>query len=197
MRPNTRNLLGVSAASALAGGWLALTAAPAAADLTIDTAQCRGSADITGDNGTSAHATESTNKFTIPPSGQYSAAGSIYGGVEQPQKRSFSGFVAVDFPPPFGSLAPKFWSWSGSGTGTTNKEPLVGHYEIPTAVPAGIPLPVIAEHFEKGVKVCEYHGTVKVEGASPMTSPVGIGLALATLVTGTGTVLAGRPRLGK
>jgi hypothetical protein len=183
----------------LAASWLVAVgaaalaiAAPAYAELTTDSASCQGTVVIKGDDGTDTTITQDTRKATVDPAGSYSGTGSIYGGKGK-KKRSFEGAVKIDLPAPFPDYGPGSWAWSGSSSRKyATTDPKTGDYDLPSYMPRGFYVPLVATHSEQGKTVCVYEGRIKLEG-SFTDSPLSIGAAIGTLLLGGLATLAGLP----
>ena len=191
-RHTTVPLLAVGWLMALGGGVLAV-AAPAFAELTTDSAQCQGQAVVTGDDGTDVTLTQDTKKATVDRSGSYSGVGSVYGG-QGTEERSFSGAVKIDLPAPLPDYGPGSWAWSDDSSSTyATTDPKTGDYDLPSYVPRGFYVPLVATHAEKGTTVCVFKGQIKVSG-SFTDSPISIGAAAGTVLFGVMATMAGVAR---
>ena len=125
-------------------------AGPAYAELTTDRASCQGEVVITGDDGTDTTLTQDTEKVTVDPAGSYSGTGSINGG-QGAEERSFDGAVKIDLPDPLPDYGPGSWAWSDDSSSTyASTDPKAGDYDLPSYVPRGFYVPLIAEHAEEG-----------------------------------------------
>ena len=190
----------VTTVPVLAAAWLvALGAAalaiagPAYAGLTTDSASCQGEVVIKGDDGTDTTITQDTDRATVDRAGTYSGTGSIKSG-KGTKERPFDGAVKIDLPAPLPDYGPSSWSWSSDASTTyATTEPKAGDYDLPSFVPRGFYVPLVATHAEEGTTVCVFEGEIKVEG-SFTDSPVSIGVAAATLVLGAVASMAGVPR---
>ena len=67
------------------------------------------------------------------------------GSVDAPPG-AYSGSISVDLPPPFSEW--KIDSWNGNSQTTANSG--AKHYNLPSAVPAGVEFRVIGAHVESG-----------------------------------------------
>jgi len=191
-RPHVKTVPLLAAWSLLALGALAL-AGPAYAELTTDSADCQGEVVITGDDGTDVTLTQDTEKATVDPSGSYSGTGSIYGG-QGTEERAFEGAVKIDLPDPLPDYGPSSWTWSDDDSTTyATTDPKTGDYDLPSFVPRGFYVPLVATHAEKGETVCVFEGELQVEG-SFTDSPVSIGAAAATVLFGALATMAGLAR---
>jgi hypothetical protein len=170
-----------------------LFAAPAAADLSTDLAQCQGQVVITGDEGTLVNVNQDTDKFTVDPSGSYVGVGSVFGGGKG-KARSYTGAVVIDLPAPFPDYGPGSWGWSGTSKTYSSENPKVGDYSVPDWVPRGFYVPLVATHTDDGKLVCVYEGQIKLIGGGLLSSPIGIGSLVLAIVTGLATLLAGVPK---
>jgi hypothetical protein len=179
---------------AFAAGALALAGA-AYAELTTDSADCQGQVVIKGDDDTDTTITQDTKKATVDPAGSYSGTGSIYGGKGK-KKRSFEGAVKIDLPDPLPDYGPDSWAWSSdNGRTYATKEPKTGDYDLPSFVPRGFYVPLVATHAEEGKTVCVYEGEIKVAGTF-IDSPVSLAAAAGTVLFGALATMAGVPRKG-
>jgi hypothetical protein len=189
----------VTPAPVLAAAWLIVLGAaalaigaPAYAELTTDSASCQGEVVIKGDDGTDTTITQDTKKATVDPTGSYSGTGSINGGKGK-KKRSFDGAVKIDLPAPLPDYGPGSWTWSSNSSKKyASTEPKTGDYDLPSYMPRGFYVPLVATHAESGKTVCVYEGKIKLEG-SFTDSPVSIGAAAGTLVLGAVATMAGIP----
>ena len=184
----------------LAAGWLVAlgagvlaVAAPAYAELTTDSASCQGQVVINGEDGTDTTITQDTEKATVDPAGSYSGTGSINGGKGK-KKRAFAGAVKIDLPAPLPDYGPSSWSWSSdSSRKYATTEPKAGDYDLPSYVPRGFYVPLVATHDEEGDTVCVFEGELKLEG-SFTDSPVSLGAAAGTVLFGALATMAGLAR---
>jgi hypothetical protein len=191
---------GQLSAALLAAGWTVATAvgflalaSPAHADLTTDSADCQGAVVVTGDDGSVTTITQDTDQATVEAKGSYEGIGSIYGGSRS-EARSFSGAAEIDLPAPLPDYGPSDWGWTDdSSTTYATENPKRGDYDLPSWVPRGFYVPLIATHAEEGETVCVYEGEIKVDG-SFTDSPVSIGFAAATVVFGALATMAGVAR---
>lgn len=190
----------VTAVRVLAAGWLVALGvaavaigAPAYAELTTDSASCQGEVVITGDDGTDTTITQDTEKATVDPAGSYSGTGSINGGKGK-KERAFAGAVKVDLPAPLPDYGPKSWSWSSDASKTyATTDPKTGDYDLPSYVPRGFYVPLVATHAEAGDTVCVFEGELQVKG-SFTDSPVSLGAAAGTVLFGVLATMAGLAR---
>ncbi len=181
-----------AAGSLIALGALAL-AGPAYAELTTDSADCQGEVVITGDDGTDTTITQDSTKATVDRTGAYSGTGSINGGKGK-GKRSFAGAVKIDLPDPLPDYGPKSWTWSSdSSKKYATTKPKADDYDLPSFVPRGFYVPLVATHDEKGKTVCVFEGEIKVEG-SFTDSPISLGAAGGTVLFGVMATMAGLAR---
>ena len=189
--------------SVLVAGWLVATAvaflalaSPAHADLTTDEADCQGAVVVTGEDGeTTTTITQDTDKATVDAKGSYEGVGSIYGGSKS-EKRSYSGAAKIDLPAPLPDYGPDSWAWSSdSSTTYATENPKTGDYDLPSFVPRGFYVPLIATHSEEGEQVCVYEGQIKVDGKFT-DSPISIGFAVATVLFGGLATMAGLKKKG-
>lgn len=100
----------------------------------------------------------------------------------------YDGFIAVDLPPPFGSVTIDTWDGDSDTLGNEGLE----EYKLPSLVPAGVEFKVFGEHRDEGNGVCTGYVLMKIEGGpfdSPLT-PISLG---GTVVTGVGTAAVLRP----
>jgi hypothetical protein len=168
-------------------------AGPAYAELTTDSADCQGEVVITGDDGTDTTLTQDTEKVTVDAVGSYSGTGSINGG-QGGEERSYSGALKIDLPAPVPDYGPGSWSWSDDASSTyATTNPKKGDYDLPSYVPRGFYVPLVATHDEEGKTVCVFEGEIKVAGDFT-DSPISIGAAVATVVFGILTTMAGVAR---
>lgn len=176
-------------------GFLAL-ASPAHADLTTDSADCQGAVVVTGEDGkTTTTITQDTDKATVDAKGSYEGVGSIYGG-SRTEERSYSGGAKIDLPAPLPDYGPSSWQWSNdSSTTYATENPKNGDYDLPSFVPRGFYVPLIATHAEEGTTVCVYEGEIKVDGKFT-DSPISLGFAAATVVFGALATMAGLKKKG-
>jgi hypothetical protein len=185
-----------------AAGWLVALglgasilalASPAGADLTTDSADCRGEVVVTGDAGTNTTITQSSTQVTVDAQGSYSGTGSVFGGGEG-EERSYAGAVKIDLPAPFPDYGPAQWAWSNDASKKyASEDPKSGSYDLPSFVPRGFYVPLIGTHAENGDTVCVFEGEVKVSG-SFTDSPISIGAAVGTLIFGGMATAAGLAR---
>ncbi len=184
----------------LAAGWLLtlgvgalLLAGPAHAELTTDDADCQGEVVVTGEGGTDTTLTQETKQATVDEAGAYSGTGSINGG-QGAGERSYSGAVKIDLPAPLPDYGPGSWSWSSESSSTyATTDPKTGDYDLPSFVPRGFYVPLVATHDEEGETVCVFEGEIKVAGKFT-DSPISLGAAGATLVFGVMATMAGIAR---
>jgi hypothetical protein len=176
-----RVLLGLAAVG-LAGAFLFLDAAPAAAH--VD-GGCTGSGDFDKGNFTVSAAEEGV--VTVPLKDDVSWQGAL--PAPPSGDTAYSGKIEVELPPPFGSL--EIDSWSGTSDSPGNSG--VKHYDLPSAVPRGVEFEVTGSHTQGAVS-CS--GFVKVKVAGGKFGPLTIGSLVGTVLTGGLFALAGRPKVG-
>jgi hypothetical protein len=172
-----RVLLGF-AAVALAGGFLFLDSAPAAA--TVNPAdKCIG----TGDFEKSGHhyTAADSGVDVVPRVDDVHWAGEI---VIPATESAYSGHIEVELPPPFGKVT--IDTWQGSSDSTKNSG--VKHYDVPGFVPANVEFEVSGAHSQGGI-TCTGSVKVKIDGSS--FGPFSIVTLALTLAFGAGLILAG------
>ena len=167
------------AAGALLGLLLVMPSRPAAAELTSDNG-CTASA-VWASNGLVVDATQ-TGTVTIPRADTVQWEGSVPGAPGD-----YSGSVTVLLPKPFGEVT--IDEWSGNSTNTSNTG--VEEYDLPGAVPAGMPITLHGRHVDAN-GVCAGNVTFEIDG-SPLSSPITWVALGGTAVTGAAMVGLARP----
>jgi hypothetical protein len=179
-----RRIAGIAAAMA---ALIILSAGPASAKFSVNTAGCAGKATITGKNGKTYVVKASASKATIPREGSVAWQGSTKRVV-----KDHSGSIGIKI----GPLTFKIDSW-GSPNQNGDKT-ASGTRDMPSALkwaPPGKYL-LTGSHAGKGGK-CVGSITLTVEG-SPFSTASGLGVVGGTVVFGLMTVAAGiarKPRL--
>ena len=184
MRPITATLIGLGACGvALAGG------SPVGAEAT---GPCRAFAQV--ENGPLINPYESSGPFAIPLEGRASYEGQVGDGQDVDPPRDFSGKVVVKTPPglPDIELTEK-WTWNGPGPGKFDEGTVT--WELPSAIPRGVPIRVEGEHKEEGI-VCKGHVIIEVEGGF-FDSPLGGAAVAGTAVTAAGVGGSMIPKRGR
>lgn len=183
----------------LAGGALLLAADRAGAEATDPpnaTGECRAFAEIEGYQTIDPY--RSSGVYEIPLSGTARYEGATPGGgegIEVPE-RQISGEVVIKTPPGIPDIQlTDAWSWNEPATGTFDAGTV--DWDLPSALPRGVPFRVEGYHAEEGITVCEGYVDVEVEGGlfdSPF-APVSLGgTALAAAGLGLAMVKKGGPR---
>ncbi|MFK7917499.1 MAG: hypothetical protein AB8G14_05445 [Ilumatobacter sp.] len=170
------------------GGFLLLGAGAAdaaATDPPNATGECSAEAVIDGGERIDPYA--SSGVYEIPLSGSAEYSGTVGTGEER-DERSFNGSVVIETPPGLPDIElTDQWAWSGPGTGATETGNV--NWDLPAALPRGIPLKVVGFH-QDAPERCEGHVFVKVEGGlfDSIIGPAAIG---GTLLAGVGVAFAG------
>jgi len=176
-----RVLLGL-ATVALAGGFLLLGAAPAAAH--VD-GGCTGSGTFAKGKFTATAAEEGV--VNVPLTDDVSWQGAL--PAPPPGDTGYSGKIEVELPPPFAPL--KIDSWSGTSDSAANSG--VKHYDLPSLVPRGVEFEVTGSH-SQGTANCS--GFVKVTVQGGKLGPLTIASLVGTVLTGGLFAMAGRSKVG-
>ena len=177
-----RVVLGFAALS-LAGLFVFVDVAPAGA--VMDQGTCTGSG--TFKNGGFTVTQAETRVVEVPAKDEVTWQGALPSKPAAPE--AYSGKIEVALPPPFAPL--QIDSWSGTSDSQGNNG--VKKYDIPSFVPKNVELEVRGQHI--GSTTCKGHVKIKIKGSS--VGPVSIASLVGTALTGTGLVLAGRPKLGR
>ena len=177
-----RVVLGFAALS-LAGLFVFVDAAPAGA--VMDQGTCTGSGTFKKGGFTVTQA--ETRVVEVPAKDEVTWQGALPWKPAAPE--AYSGKIEVALPPPFAPL--QIDSWSGTSDSQGNNG--VKKYDIPSFVPKNVELEVRGQHI--GSTTCKGHVKIKIKGSS--VGPVSIASLVGTALTGTGLVLAGRPKLGR
>lgn len=170
--------------TALSGGWLALAAGPASADVVSPPGACTGSGHwVKAGISESSTAHQSSDVIKVPRSDDVQWQGSETGGGGG--RRAISGAVEVKFP--FGGSV-TVGSWGGTSTKTSNSG--VKHYDL-TSVAGGIKLKLYGFHNDAGKRTCE--GSVYLEiSDGGFKNKASYGALAGMVISGAGLVFAGR-----
>ncbi len=149
-------------------------------------------AELTNDNGCSASATwastglvvdaTQTGTVTIPRSDTVQWVGSVPAAPG-----AYEGSVTILLPKPFGELT--IDEWSGTSSSTSNQG--IEEYDLPAAIPAGMPITVHGRHVDAN-GVCAGRVTFQLEG-SPLKSPITWVALGGTALSGAAMVALARP----
>jgi hypothetical protein len=105
--------------------------------------------------------------------------------VDAPGK--YSGSIAVDLPPPFGTV--KIDSWKGDSEATSNSG--TEEYDLPSLVPAGVTFKVVGSHTDENGS-CSGYVNLEIDGG-PFDSPLAPLSLVGTAATGAGLAAMLRP----
>jgi hypothetical protein len=174
-----RYLLGLAVVSAV------LWAAPARADIVDPAGACVASA-TWSTAGLAAASPDLTpdRVLEIPRADRVAWSGRVVGPAAG-ASREVSGRVALALPPPFGSLT--LADWGGPATDVERAGSY--DYDLPSIVPAGVVLNLLASHDEAGQRHCTASVGVTLAGGP---SPLAWVALLAALLFGGAVLLLGR-----
>jgi len=171
-----RRLLRLVLVAGLAGGTLALGAAPAGASL-------KGPCKATGTFAAGGFTVDAkqTDKVTIPRKDDVSWAGRV--PARRQGTRHISGSVDVDFPPPIGKI--RVGTWSSDSDTYQNADTYT--YDLPSVI-AGFDIPVTGVHHDAGF-TCSGKVTVRVDGGG-LKNPAALASLAFTAISVLGVSLA-------
>ena len=170
-----RRLLRALLAAGIAGGTLALAAAPAGASLT---GPCEASGRFAAGGFTVDPKT--TDKVDIPRKDDVAWKASVPAGSAS---RPISGAVKVKFPPPIGEIT--VGDWSSDSSTYANADTY--SYDLPSVV-AGFDIPVVGSHRDAGFS-CAGSVVVRVKGGG-LKNPLALASLAFTAISLVGVSLA-------
>jgi len=127
-------------------------------------------------------ATAGDTVFVVPRSDTVNWTGTVTGAPN-----TYSGTIAVDLPPPFGTWT--IDSWSGNSTTTSNSGE--EDYKLPGLVPGGVTFKVYGQHQDSN-GLCKGFVNLQVEGGA-LNSPITWGALALTGILGAGFLGLIRP----
>jgi hypothetical protein len=190
-----RALVRLAAIGTLTASTVLVWSAPAAADIVTPAGACVGSAawDAGGFAETSTQLTPD-RVVEIPRADEVSWSGSVVGPADG-SSRDVAGRVALALPPPFGSI--NLADWGGQATDVQRSGTYA--YDLPSVVPSGVTLTLLASHDESGQRHCTATVGVIIPGG-PFDSPLIWVALIGLLLVGAVLALLGRsadPSVGR
>jgi len=182
-----RALVRITAIGTLMAAAVVAWSAPAAADIVSPAGACVGSA--TWKAGGFAHTSAELTPdrvIEIPRADEVSWSGSVVGPVDG-SSREVAGRVALALPPPFGSI--NLADWTGPASDVQRSGTYT--YDLPSIVPSGVTLELLASHDESGQRHCTASVGVIIPGG-PFDSPLTWVALTGLLLFGALLVLFGR-----
>jgi hypothetical protein len=103
----------------------------------------------------------------------------------------YSGSIAVDLPPPFGTV--EIESWKGDSQTTSNSG--AEEYDLPSLAPSGVTFKVVGSHSDENGS-CSGYVNVEIDGG-PFDSPLAPVSLVGTAASGAGLLAMLRPLFKK